>query len=376
MQLSGLAVIVTAYIATNIVPPEKVKALIAAGSIGVVTLVFAQIFHFLKDFKEEERASLIFKLFVTFLVFILLLVGALAYLLVKPTSLPERIGEGSLPTNVVVASRPLEILFFEARSHDTPGRPVNILQLCYEVLNADRVEINNNIGNVAEAGKHCIDVSVTRTTNYILKAKRGDQTVSKEIIVTPERGLPAQIGNFRATPRYVNADKIGEPIQLCYCVMNTRSARIEPEIGAVSVAKGEQCLSVNPKGTTTYTLSALGIQGYTSRKRVTVLVKQSLPEISEFRPSAANIVPGEEVALNYLVENAQKAEIDHGIGEIDISPRKSPEENRSVVVRPQRSSMYTLTGTGFDGRKVRLHTFVWVGEIPRPVKIVDFTATL
>jgi hypothetical protein len=74
LQLSGLVVAVAAVVATRAVVPQAVNAQLSAGAIGVLFIVFGQVFSSLKDFPEHERSRLVLVLFGFFCVFVVTLV--------------------------------------------------------------------------------------------------------------------------------------------------------------------------------------------------------------------------------------------------------------------------------------------------------------
>lgn len=74
LQLTGLIALVGGIIATHAARPEALLAQISAGAIGVLFLVFGQVFGSLGQVESQERAKLIFRLFLVFIVFILALV--------------------------------------------------------------------------------------------------------------------------------------------------------------------------------------------------------------------------------------------------------------------------------------------------------------
>jgi hypothetical protein len=79
--LIGLVVAVAGFVATRVVAPEYVHAQIAAGTIGVLFLVFGQVFHHLGSFPEAERTRLITRLFLVFVALVLALIGLTGYFL-------------------------------------------------------------------------------------------------------------------------------------------------------------------------------------------------------------------------------------------------------------------------------------------------------
>lgn len=70
IQLTGLVVTIVGYILVQATNPEApISAQLAVGSIGIVIIVFAQIFHFLKDFPENSRLTLVLSLFIIFILY-------------------------------------------------------------------------------------------------------------------------------------------------------------------------------------------------------------------------------------------------------------------------------------------------------------------
>jgi hypothetical protein len=64
----------------------------------------------------------------------------------------------------------------------------------------------------------------------------------------------------------------GDSTMLCYSVSNAKSVTLEPQSNAVWPAF-ERCVSVAPKKTTTYTLTATDAAGHTKSATVTVEVR-------------------------------------------------------------------------------------------------------
>lgn len=82
LAITGVIITVAGVVATRVAQPEAIQAQIAAGALGVVFLVFAQMFHSLRDFPATERASLVLRLFYVFAALILGLIFATGYFLV------------------------------------------------------------------------------------------------------------------------------------------------------------------------------------------------------------------------------------------------------------------------------------------------------
>lgn len=69
IQLTGLAVAIVGFLLIRVASPTALSAQLTLGSIGIVLIVFAQVFHFLKDFPAKSRLTLVLALFFGFLFF-------------------------------------------------------------------------------------------------------------------------------------------------------------------------------------------------------------------------------------------------------------------------------------------------------------------
>ena len=74
LQLTGLIVAIAAIVATRAVAPQALNAQLSAGAVGVLFIVFGQVFSSIKDFPEQERSRLVLLLFGIFCIFVLALI--------------------------------------------------------------------------------------------------------------------------------------------------------------------------------------------------------------------------------------------------------------------------------------------------------------
>ena len=81
-------------------------------------------------------------------------------------------------------------------------------------------------------------------------------------------GNKFDILNFYAAP---GAVRRGDSFQLCYGVSNAASVKLDPPVGDVWPSFN-RCLSVTPKKTETYTLTATDSAGHTKTASLTVTV--------------------------------------------------------------------------------------------------------
>lgn len=81
-------------------------------------------------------------------------------------------------------------------------------------------------------------------------------------------GSKFDILNFYAAP---GAVRRGDSFQLCYGVSNAASVKLDPPVGSVWPSLS-RCLSVTPKKTVTYTLTATDSAGHTKTASLIVTV--------------------------------------------------------------------------------------------------------
>jgi hypothetical protein len=85
LQLAGLSVIVVTYLLVHFAKPGNSSAMLTGGAMGVSIIVFAQLFHFLRDFPSQSRASIFLGSFGMFCGLVIALLVATVLLLSKPS---------------------------------------------------------------------------------------------------------------------------------------------------------------------------------------------------------------------------------------------------------------------------------------------------
>jgi len=193
---------------------------------------------------------------------------------------------------------------------------------------ADRIAIDQSIGDVAASGS--LTVSPKDTTTYTLTAtgEGGKTTASTTVGVTVP---PATVSLT------VNPDTIikGGSATLTWSSTFADTVSIQPGIGTVS-ASG--FLTVSPAQTTTYTISATG-PGGTASAGATLTV--FYPPTVNLEASPQTLIAGSSSTLSWNSTNAITATIEPGIG--TVSPAGS------VAVNPQQTTSYLITVTGPGG---------------------------
>jgi YD repeat-containing protein len=151
----------------------------------------------------------------------------------------------------------------------------------------------------------------------------------------------------------VNPETIimGQATTLTWDATNATSISIDNGIGDVDV---NGSLMVAPTMTTTYTLTATGPGGKTTRS-VCVTVKVPLPQVAiSAHPSA--VPPGQSSTVTWTSRYADRVEIDQGIGEVQL--------DGSVVVYPLQTTTYNIAAAGSGGTAVDAVTITVDNPIP------------
>jgi hypothetical protein len=108
--------------------------------------------------------------------------------------------------------------------------------------------------------------------NYRAKSKEqaaAAQRAEDESSIEAMGGTQFAILNFYASPGEVRR---GENVQMCYGVANAKSVKIEPDIGRGTWPSVSRCVEIEPKQTTTYTLTAEDGHGKAKSASLTIKV--------------------------------------------------------------------------------------------------------
>jgi hypothetical protein len=218
--------------------------------------------------------------------------------------------------------------------------------LSWATSGATQVSISN-VGGVTPNGSTTVSPQVT--TTYTLSATGADgTTVTAPVTVTVTTGAVPQIVTFVATPQNID---VGQQTKLCWQVTNATSIAITPGVG--TNLNANDCATVAPSQTTTYTLTATNPTGQIQGV-VTVNVGQV--RILSFNASpVTSQSAGAPVTLSWTTSNATSVVL---IGS-EIPPQTLP-VNGSLVVNPITNSTYTLTAYGPGGQTVSVTIAVFV----------------
>jgi hypothetical protein len=238
-----------------------------------------------------------------------------------------------------------QIIRFEANPVSiAPGQSST---LSWTTTGASTVTISG-VGSVTPNGS--TQVKPDQTTTYTLTATSADgKSVTAPVTVVVAPANIPQILTFVANPQTIDA---GQSSQLCWQVSGATAIQIDPGVG--SNLNANDCATVKPSVTTTYTLTATNAQG-TIKANVTVNV--GAVRITSFTASVVTTTSaGDPSVLSWTTENASSVVL---IG-AEIGPQSGLPVNGSFTVHPITNSTYTLTAYGPGGQTVSVTISVFV----------------
>jgi len=261
-------------------------------------------------------------------------------------------------TTLKVTKPALQIINFTSQPNSLEG--AGSVRLCYEVLNADGLQIDNGVGEVRPANKGCVNTRVDETTTFTLTATGADGRVAKRQARVEVAHAPIEV-EFTAEPQAITPPNSAS---LCYRVSLASSISIDHGIGRLRVPGPGQrdCVKVHPKETTTYTLTAFGSLNRTRTSQVTVTVNaQPKPaRILFLDASPTRIRAGASVQICYGVADAQRVIIFPSRKEIPAL------EKNCIDDSPAKSTTYILRATGEDRQTESREVSVEVEEQHQP----------
>jgi uncharacterized cupredoxin-like copper-binding protein len=231
------------------------------------------------------------------------------------------------------------------------GSPLSIAPgqqstLSWTTTGATQVSISG-VGAVTPNGS--TTVSPATTTTYTLSATSADgKTVTAPITITVATGSVPQVVVFVATPTTIDA---GSSTKLCWQVTGATAISIQPAVG--SNLNANDCATVSPTATTTYTLTATNSTG---QIQANATVNVGSVKITSFTANpVTSTAAGDPVVLSWTTQNATSVVL---IG--SELPSQSLPANGSLTVRPITNSVYTLTAYGPGGQTVSATISVFV----------------
>jgi len=237
-----------------------------------------------------------------------------------------------------------QILRFEA--NPLTIQPGQQSTLSWTTSGASTVTISS-LGSVSANGS--TTVSPTATTTYTLTATNTTgQSVSAPITVSVVPATVPQIAAFTAVPSVITA---GQSSKVCWQVNNATS------IAITSIGTGlnaNDCATVSPSATTTYTMTATNASGSTSGN---VTVNVGALQVLSFTASPTwSTAQGSPVTLSWTTQGATSVVLIGG----DLTPQSNLAVNGSFTIKPMSDETYTLTAYGPGGQTVSVTISVFV----------------
>jgi uncharacterized cupredoxin-like copper-binding protein len=250
----------------------------------------------------------------------------------------------TVTVGTVAAGNP-QIVRFEANPVTiAPGQQST---LSWTTTGAATVSISPVLGNQPLNGS--ATVTPAQTTTYTLTATSSDgHVVTAPVTVTVAPGTIPQIVVFVANPQTIST---GQSSKLCWQVIGATSISISPGVG--SNLNANDCATVSPQQTTTYTLTAINATGQI-QANTTVNVGQ-LQILSFTATPAFSPVQGAPVVLAWQTQNATSVII---VGP-DLVTSGLP-VNGSLSINPMQNNTYTLTAYGAGGQTTSVVISVYV----------------
>jgi hypothetical protein len=168
------------------------------------------------------------------------------------------------------------------------------------------------------------------------------------VTVTVTGSAIPQIVTFVATPQSISP---GQSTKICWQVNGSTNISIAPGVG--NNLNANDCATVTPSTTTTYTLTATNAVGQVQGN---LTVNVGLVQILSFQANpVSSEVAGAPVTLSWTTANATSVVLTGA----DIPPMTLP-VNGSYTDNPVTNETYTLTAYGPGGQTVSVTISVFV----------------
>jgi pSer/pThr/pTyr-binding forkhead associated (FHA) protein len=269
----------------------------------------------------------------------------------------------TISVEVLPAPKVPQIVSFTA-SPDHIKKEGEAVTLTWKVDGATKVTITpaDEIKDVQPSGEATVHPTKNNTVYKLVATNdAGSIDASKTIVIDPP-----QITTFSASPENVVQ---GGEVRLRWTAQNFTKLTIKASKGDIVPGKQEIDVPadatdqiVHPLEDTDYTITATNAGGSDAKAvKITVTPMQ----IAFFKAEPASISKGEQTMLSWNVVGATSITIQPDIGA--VGPGQT-----SALVKPDKTTEYTLTATGAGNKQVQSKTTVTVGL--GAVKIDFFTA--
>ena len=246
--------------------------------------------------------------------------------------------------------------------------------LSWRTSNADRVTLDQGLGEVASSGQRALTPQAT--TTYTLTAFRGTKSVTATAVLAVDPPQPPRIDRFTATPAAVlpgsastltwsvagastavalvtllrqapviaafaatpGAISAGDTAVLAWSVTGAQTITLDHGLGDVTLSQQQV---VKPAADTTWRLTATSPDGVATAEATVTVSLLPRPEILRFSTLPTTIGPGQGTTLSWGVSGATKLVLDPG--GTDVSAKTG------ITLAPAQSTIYTLTASGAGG---------------------------
>jgi hypothetical protein len=138
--------------------------------------------------------------------------------------------------------------------------------LCYGVEHASKVELSPAVEVLWPAPARCFEISPQHNTTYTVTAYGEDGSKDAKSVNIEVGPAPPRIYDLSASSALIRR---GEKVVVCFKVADATSVKAEPG----RFDKRVNCITDNPKKTTTYKITALGDGNQMDSGTVTVQVR-------------------------------------------------------------------------------------------------------
>jgi len=142
--------------------------------------------------------------------------------------------------------------------------------LCYGVDNTKVLSLEPPVEKVWPAMSRCFEIAPVQTTEYALTAENADgQKVSKSVTVQVGPSAPKILSVTLSAAEVAS----GDVVTICYKAENATSVTVTPSDNSVPNPPSTGCVTVKPRATTTYTVTARGAGGQIDTEKPIVKVR-------------------------------------------------------------------------------------------------------
>lgn len=250
------------------------------------------------------------------------------------------------------------------------------VQLSWSVTGADTVVISAVPGgeliDTTDASGTVTSAAIAAATTFTLVATNESGSVNRSLMVTVEDlNKDPAIDSFTATP--MQSQSPGDDVVLTWETTNATSVDISDGTANVLMdGEGDGTTTVNPRQTTTYTLTAKG-EGPDAMRSVTVTVPG--PSVDSFTANPTTLVIGNTSDLSWMVSNADTVTVTSGDGTevYDGSDLSGSVTVTPMVANPPGAVTYTLVAADADNRTA-MGTVTITVNAPLGPAVNDFSA--